>query len=438
MPSEFAPGIKDRSDLGDLSLLPVGEEIRLVRQLHKAKRAGTHEDFRLGTPSGLYSWAVPKGLSDKEGERRLAVMQPIHSWSYKDFEGRLGHGYGEGTVEKIEESPLVLLKNEPGSLEFTRGDKKDVPVYLLQNTRDKDWILLRKKLRKSPEAVSQYKKEHFKSIPVTEASSLLAAGWSASPKIDGAGALVYAEPGKRLSVWGIRDTKEGGKPDYSRHMPEALGRPHVKSPLLLRSEIFGVDPAGRSIPFNELSGILNSTTLKSIRKQRADGIKLMLAALAVNDNGVDDYSEDRVRKAVELLGNPRITVLPRKTGEDALAMLNRIGKGESPLTDEGVVLHGKKGRPVKAKFMDDDEVVIRRIFPADSSTGPNRAGGFEYSLPGSGKVVGKVGTGLSRDIAVDMLAHPSSYIGRTARISSMGAGSSGAYRTPSFKSIKED
>ena len=124
---EFAPGIKDRLDKGDLSLLPVGEEVRLVRQLHDARRAGRHEDFRVGTPSGLYSWAVPKGMPEEAGEKRLAVMQPIHSWAYKDFEGRLGHGYGEGTVRKLEESPLVLLGNEPGTLEFTRGDKKDSP-----------------------------------------------------------------------------------------------------------------------------------------------------------------------------------------------------------------------------------------------------------------------------------------------------------------------
>ena len=127
MPSEFAPGIKDRLDKGDLSLLPVGEEIRLVRQLHDAKRAGRHEDFRVGTPSGLYSWAVPKGMPEVEGEKRLAVMQPIHSWGYKDFEGRLGHGYGEGTVRKLEE--LGTIKTQLRERKI-RGEKLTI-LHLL-------------------------------------------------------------------------------------------------------------------------------------------------------------------------------------------------------------------------------------------------------------------------------------------------------------------
>lgn len=438
MPSEFAPGIKDRLDKGDLSLLPVGEEVRLVRQLHDAKRAGRHEDFRVGTPSGLYSWAVPKGMPEKEGEKRLAVMQPIHSWGYKDFEGRLGHGYGEGTVRKLEESPLVLLGNEPGTLEFTRGDKKDSPSYVLRNTKGNSWILFRKRRPSSPDPVAGYGKEHFKSIPVSDASKLLLSGWRATPKVDGAGALVYAAPGKKISVWGIRDDKSGNKPDYSRHMPEALARTKVDKPLLLRGELFGVDPTGRSIPVNELSGILNSTTLKSICKQRSQGIRLMLAALAVNENGKDDYDEDKVRRAVQALDNPRIAALPSLTGEKAVAMLRRIGAGESPLTEEGIVLHSKSGRPVKAKFTEDSDVIIRRVFPAETSDDSSRAGGFEYSLPGSDAIVGRVGSGFSRELAVDMLKDPDSYIGRTARISSMGLGPGGAYRAPRFITLKED
>ena len=115
-----------------------------------------------------------------------------------------------------------------------------------------------------------------------------------------------------------------------------------------------------------------------------------------------------------------------------------MAAGSDPLTREGAVLHVKGKRPLKAKFMDDADVVVRRIFKADTSGGPERAGGFEYSLPGSDRIVGRVGTGFSREMLVDMLRNPDAYVGRTARIHSQEQYPSGAFRAPGFLAMKED
>ena len=96
-----APGLPDRSNYGDISRLQPGLIATLVRQRHDAARAGVHEDFRIGTPAGLYSWAVPKFIPEVENLKRLAVQQPVHQWDYKDFQGRLGRGYGKGLVSKL-------------------------------------------------------------------------------------------------------------------------------------------------------------------------------------------------------------------------------------------------------------------------------------------------------------------------------------------------
>ena len=59
-------------------------------------------------------------------------------------------------------------------------------------------------------------------------------------------------------------------------------------------------------------------------------------------------------------------------------------------------------------------------------------GGFEYSYSPTGKVVGRVGTGLSDDLRSDMAANPERYLGRVAMV----AGTkyrSGVGRTLSFK-----
>ena len=414
--------------------LPTDVQLTLVRQHHDARKAGPHTDLRIGSPSGLYSFAVPKDLPTEPGQWRLAVPTSLHRYSYKDFEGEIPEGYGAGHVTKQEESPVVLLKNTPSYVEFTRGTTKDSPTYKMTRTKGGNWLIGIKE-PSEPEPVASYQREHFKSAPISNVQQMLDNGATIAPKIDGSSVLSYLDK-HGIKVYGTKPDKSGHKPDYSAHIG-GLSKVQVPEDLvgmMLRGELYGVRN-GQVIPPQELSGFLNSTIQGAIQR-RQRGLRLMVAALAVN-RGKDDYQAD-VGDIVRRLHSPSFTAVEPVGGQKARRLLRQILAGRHPLTGEGVVIHQPDKRPLKAKLREDYDVVIRDIFPADTKSEP-RAGGFTYALPDQpDKVVGRVGTGMTHKLLRDMLENPALYRGRLARIHSQGQFASGAYRAPSFIAMRED
>jgi len=118
-------------------------------QKHAASRL--HYDFRLELGGVLKSWAVPKGVPYKKGEKRLAMQVEDHPVSYVDFEGTIPAGqYGGGTVmvwdtgtfEPMSEAPLKDLAG--GKLHFVLDGKKlHGEWYLVRMHEGNQWLLIR-------------------------------------------------------------------------------------------------------------------------------------------------------------------------------------------------------------------------------------------------------------------------------------------------------
>ena len=70
-------------------------------QEHDAVRAGLHWDIRFEKNDILESFVIPKHRLPKEKEQLLAVKVNDHSWDWQFFEGKIGPGFGEGTVKCV-------------------------------------------------------------------------------------------------------------------------------------------------------------------------------------------------------------------------------------------------------------------------------------------------------------------------------------------------
>ena len=125
-----------------------GAAPRFVIQRHDARRL--HYDFRLERNGALASWAVPKGIPLRRGERHLAVHVEDHPLEYGDFQGEIPAGeYGAGTVEIWDRGTYELLeeKRNGGLTVKLAGERLDgvwtlVPAHL--DGKEQNWLILRK------------------------------------------------------------------------------------------------------------------------------------------------------------------------------------------------------------------------------------------------------------------------------------------------------
>jgi bifunctional non-homologous end joining protein LigD len=216
------------------------KEPRFVIQRHDARRL--HYDFRLERDGALASWAVPKGVPLRRGERHLAVHVEDHPLEYGDFEGTIPAGeYGAGTVEIWDRGTYELLeeKRNGGLTVRLQGERLDGVWTLVPAKLDgdpKNWLLLRK------DGPTEETSRYAPMLSTSSESLPRGEGWIHEPKWDGFRAIVTISGGQ------AKLTSRNGNDLTERFRPAAraaeLGTRSADA--VLDGEICALDDNGRS------------------------------------------------------------------------------------------------------------------------------------------------------------------------------------------------
>ena len=122
-----------------------------VVQKHAATRL--HWDLRLEYDGVLMSWAVPKGPSPNQADKRLAVRTEDHPLEYAEFEGVIPKGeYGAGSMIVWDRGSWVPLKPvgdgmSEGKLLFELRGHKLFGKWTLVKTQQSSnsWLLIKER-----------------------------------------------------------------------------------------------------------------------------------------------------------------------------------------------------------------------------------------------------------------------------------------------------
>lgn len=160
----------------------------------------------------LVSWAVPKNLPLRRGERHLAVHVEDHPFDYGGFSGTIPAGnYGAGEVRIFDRGTYEVLEQEPAKLTIKLNGERVKGVWHLVQTsgrkgagassKDEWLVFLRENLRGEPDPLP----------PMDPMMATLAAdpfdddGWIFEPKWDGVRAIATCTDETLLLSRNLRD-----------------------------------------------------------------------------------------------------------------------------------------------------------------------------------------------------------------------------------------
>jgi hypothetical protein len=418
-------------------------------QLHKAKRAGTHYDLRLGDPSSSYahSWAL-RSLP-KPTEKVLAVQQPTHSLNYMDFKGEIPEGYGAGKVSLHFRDKVEILEAGSSKILFNIYKGNETHKYALLHREGNNWILYNytttEKSKIIPTKKPSYKEMGIDDVDINNNKQVLA------PKMDGAHNIFVLRPNKRIETYSYRPSKKTIKLKndtetkttisrinhtfktnlYKERSPKVLGTTVIRGELYLPGQVS-----------SNVGSILNSNVLKARENPNVHKMQnVIFDVVMYKGKNVEDlpYREKLsilkdINKKIPALKIPKLA----KTKESKKNLIESIKSKSHPETDEGVVIYDlEKAIPIKAKVRHDYDVFIKDVFEGKGKYKGKAAGGFIGSRTPQGEANVRVGSGLNDEIRKDIYKNPDKYLGQWIKVYAQSEYPSGKLRMPVFKEFRD-
>jgi bifunctional non-homologous end joining protein LigD len=230
-----------------------------VIQKHRATRL--HYDTRLERDGVLVSWAVPRGLPVKKGEKHLAVQTEDHPLEYGSFEGLIPEGhYGAGPVRIFDAGTYEALEWTDKKVTFRlHGDRYQGAEFHMVKTAT-DWLVFLARPEVIPQGV----------VPRGVFHPMMAEGgyqpfdhpdWSFEPKLDGVRTLI------EVDMESTRLVSRNGRDQTAQYPELATVHEYVTQfSAVLDGEIVAMDEGRPS--FERLQQRINLQAPSDIEKAR--------------------------------------------------------------------------------------------------------------------------------------------------------------------------
>jgi DNA ligase D-like protein (predicted polymerase)/DNA ligase D-like protein (predicted ligase)/DNA ligase D-like protein (predicted 3'-phosphoesterase) len=112
--------------------------------VHRHHASHLHYDLRLEHEGALRSWAVPRGLPERPGVKRLAIEVEEHPIEYLTFEGEIPKSkYGGGTMWIYALGRFEIIKQKKTGFYFRLQSREIDAEYRIHRMKGKEWLLER-------------------------------------------------------------------------------------------------------------------------------------------------------------------------------------------------------------------------------------------------------------------------------------------------------
>lgn len=230
-----------------------GESSVFVIHRHHASRL--HYDLRIEENGTLRSWAVPRGMPDRPGIKRLAVHVEDHPLEYASFEGRIPKGqYGAGQMWIFARGRCEILKRKPDGGFYFRLHSEELPAdYRIFPTRGNEWLLER--LDEPPDYSNP------KPMLAEPAADMPFSGFEYEVKWDGIRALIFLDEG-------VTRIKSRNGLDLTEAFPELADAASAlnAAAAVVDGEIVCLDNKGRPV-FTDVIRRMQNPRSEKLRKK---------------------------------------------------------------------------------------------------------------------------------------------------------------------------